>query len=136
MLLSMYLGALYISEANTTMAGLQSLTWDIPAIAAASKSIATAALTNGTSVGGLSLNGTSTGVSPVTIAAAGTAGVAVYGQQLVYVSGSAFESKFWGKSVTFDGAAAYTVTWNADNTLENGMIPLTLKTLGPATVST
>lgn len=118
------------------MAGLHSLTWNIPAVAAASKSTATAALTNGTSVGGLSLNGTSTDMSPVTIAATGTAGVAVYGQQLVYVSGSTFESKFWGKPVTFDGAAAYTVTWNTDNTLEDGMIPLTLKTLGPATVST
>lgn len=79
---------------------------------------------------------TDSGVAAVSISATGTTGLTAFGQQLVYISGSAFQSKFWAKQVEYDGEAAYMVTWNEENALEDGIIPLTLKTLGPAAVVT
>lgn len=126
------LGGLYIAGSNATIAGLQSVTWDIPLITAASTTGTTATMRNGTSAGGLYLNATSSSVTAVTIASDSTVGITVYGKQLVYYSESNIEAKFWVKQVEINGSSAYMLTWNPGNTLEADITPVNVKIDGPA----
>lgn len=129
------LGGLYVSASNTVPTGLQSVKWNIPGLSTSSTSTTTATLGNGTTIGALQLTVSDAEVVPVNVSSTGTTGVTVYGHQLVYLSGSSFESKFWAKEVDYAGETAYLVTWNEENTSGSGITPLTLKILGPATVA-
>lgn len=128
------LGGLYISAANATIAGLQSISWDIPSISESTTTTCTATMGNGTSPGGLHLNITDTGVAPVSVSSNATSGITLYGTQLVYLTGSEFESKFWAQETQVDGEDAYMLTWNAQNAIEAGMTPLSMKTISPSGV--
>lgn len=100
----------------------------------ASTTTTTATMLNGTSAGGLHLATGNSGVSAVSVDSNATAGVTIYGQQLVWISGSSVEAKFWAQSTEVGGAAAYQVTWNAQNALETGLTPLVVKIAAPATL--
>ncbi|KAJ4392299.1 hypothetical protein N0V93_005924 [Gnomoniopsis smithogilvyi] len=125
-------GGLYISATNATIDGLQSITWDIPSITEASTTTCTASMGNGTSPGGMHLNTTESGLTPVSIAPNATSGITLYGTLLVYLSDSDFESKFWAQGAQINGEDAYMVTWNEENASENGMTSLSIKTAAPS----
>ncbi|KAF3764263.1 hypothetical protein M406DRAFT_351651 [Cryphonectria parasitica EP155] len=128
-------GHLYISASNTTVPGLQSVTWDIPALTSATTTTTTATLSNGTSPGGLHLNITVSGLGSVSVLTNATTGITTYGKQLVYIDDSSFEAKFWARSVQVDGSSAWSLTWNEENSLEGGATPVNIKTDGPASAS-
>lgn len=93
-------------------------------------------MANGTSLGELVLDTTGTNDDQVSVSASGTMGIALYGKQLVYVSGSQFEAKFWAKKTTIDGNDAYVLTWNENGVSTEDTTPVNIKTDAPATVST
>ncbi|KAJ4419061.1 hypothetical protein N0V82_005184 [Gnomoniopsis sp. IMI 355080] len=127
-------GGLYVSATNDSIAGLQSVSWDIPSISESTTTTCTALMGNGTSPGGLHLNITETGVAPVSISSNATSGITLYGTQLVYLSDSVFESKFWAQETQLDGEDVYMLTWNSQNALEDGLTPLSMKTISPSGV--
>ncbi|PSR82293.1 hypothetical protein BD289DRAFT_475260 [Coniella lustricola] len=129
-------GKLYISASDTALASLQTVTWNVPSITTSLSTSATAYLGNGTSPGGLALDLTGANSGEVHVSTNGTSGITLYGKQLVYVSGSNFEAKFWAKQVEMDGASVYLLTWNEDNVSADVTTPVNIKTDAPATVAT
>lgn len=128
-------GKLYVTASSTTPTGLHAITWDIPALSTAASTPTTGYMANGISPGKLGLDTASTSEGEVSVSANGTTGIALYGKQLVYVSGSQFEAKFWAKKVKLDGSDAYVLTWNVDNVAAEDTTPVNIKTDAPASVS-
>jgi hypothetical protein len=58
-------------------------------------------------------------------------GFSIFGDQLVYTSGSNIESQFWAKTTGIEGVWA--LMWNSDGSSQADSVPVTVKTTAPVT---
>lgn len=50
----------------------------------------------------------------------------------MWLSGNSYQSKFWAESTDTEGL--YLLTWNVNNANMEERVPVTIKTIAPATV--
>lgn len=110
------------------------MTWDIPSLSDAASTSTTATLANTTSPGGMYINVTTDGtLGTVKVSSTNAStGVTTFGQQLIYMSDSSLEAKFWAKQVALGGAQVWSLTWNEANEDQDDAVVVNIKTSAPA----
>ncbi|KAN0099925.1 hypothetical protein V8E51_013700 [Hyaloscypha variabilis] len=125
-------GLAYIADTSSFPSTLSAITWDITTDTSTAWNATTS---NSTSVGSFFITpGSSLGAvgftSANTTSAVTTTGFSLFGEQVVFVNGSTYESQFWASSTDTDGVWA--LYWNSDGIEEGSSVPVVLKTIGPS----
>ncbi|KAH8790378.1 hypothetical protein F5882DRAFT_460885 [Hyaloscypha sp. PMI_1271] len=126
-------GLAYIADNTSLPSTFSAITWDITT---ATSTTWNATTSNSSSVGSFFITPTSSFAaagftsSNNTTSSIVTTGFSLFGEQVVFVNGSTYESQFWASSTDTDGV--YALYWNSDGIEESGSVPVVLKTIAPS----